>query len=1012
MNLAKYSINNRVVIWMFVFILAIGGMNSYNNLSRLEDPEFTIKEAVIVTYYKGATPKQVELEVTDKIEESVQQMRQLEEVRSISKAGMSIVYAKMKDQYGKKDLPLIWNELRNKVGDSKSSLPSGVQGPFVNDDYGDVYGVFYALTGDGYSMKELEGFSTFLKRELLLVKDVASIDIMGVQQEAIYVELSSNKLSLFSLTQNQIFSTLQNYGSISDAGEAKLGSEYIKIFPTGNFNSVEEIKAIKIRGVGGVLINLSDIANVYRSYADPSESYLRFNKKDAIGFGISTMRGGNVVTMGDGLSQRLQELQSVIPAGMEVNVISHQAESVKKSVSGFIDNLSEAVLIVIGVLLIFMGLRSGLLIGSILLLTIASTFVFMNMFSITLERISLGALIIALGMLVDNAIVVTEGILIQVQQGKDRFESCIKIVKETILPLLGATIIAVLAFSGIGLSPDSTGEYCRSLFYVILISLMMSWVLAITVTPMFCYLFLKEGSETNETYNGLFFVFFTAFLKKTIRFRYVTMGVMTVLLFSALYAFRYVPESFFPSSTRAQFMINVWQPQGRHIDEVNASVSKVEDWILKQDGVKSVASFVGSGGLRFMLTYAPQSPNRSYGQLLVSVDDYSDVARLISEFSSYSTSLSPDILFDTKTFALGPGSGGKIAVRLSGDDENLLREYSQKILTIMRQEENTKGVRVDWGEQAKILQPHFNTIQGRKLGITRKNLSATIKWAMNGQAAVMYRERNKLIPIISRPPKEERGTIEHVKQTKIWSQTTNSYVPLDQVVDFWELKPADAMIRRLNQKRTMKIQCDPITGVASKVFYRLKPKIEAIDLPEGLKIEWAGEYEDAAKAQGNLAINLPLSFLAMIVALVVLFGNIRFPLIILCTLPLSIIGVSLGLVALQQPFDFMSLLGFLSLSGMVIKNSIVLLEQIQLDLAEGKTAYNATIEATVSRIRPVAMAAITTVLGMIPLLTDGFFRGMAITIMGGLSFATVLTLIVIPCLYCIFYNVKEDSDVC
>ena len=1012
MNIASYSINNKVVTWMLVIILSVGGWISFDKLSRLEDPEFTIKEAVIITRYEGATSKQVELEVTDKIEEAVQQMKQIDEIRSISKPGLSIIYAQMKDKYDKNTLPMVWNQLRNKVSDIRKELPTGVQESFVNDDFGDVYGVFYALTGDGFSMKELADFATFLKRELLLVDDVASIDIMGVQKEAIYIDLSSNKLSLYSVTQNQIFDTLKGYDSISDAGEIKLGSDYIKVFPTGSFNSVEEIKAIQIRGIDGVIIELSDIANIYRSYVEPSESYLRFNGKEGIGLGISTIRGGNVVTMGNGLDKRLDDLKYKIPVGMKINIISHQADSVKKSVNGFLVNLLEAILIVIFVLVLFMGVRSGLLIGSILLLTILSTFLFMHMFSITLERISLGALIIALGMLVDNAIVVTEGILIQIQMGKDRFKSSIKIVEETITPLLGATIIAILAFSGIGLSQDGTGEYCRTLFYVILISLMMSWVLAVTVTPMFCYLFIKEQSPKDNTgtnaYDGWFFITFQKVLKFFIHFKYITVISMFVLMVIAIQGFKYIPESFFPSSTRPQFMINVWMPQGRHIDEINKSMSNIEKWLMKDKKVKNVSSFIGSGALRFMLTYNSESPNRSYGQLLVTVSDYKDIDKLTQRFLDFGKTLSPDLLFNVKAFALGPGKGGKIAVRLSGPNEDVLRKYSQKILTLMRKEPNTKGVHIGWGERVSVLKPKYDVIKGRKLGISRKNLADTIKWVLNGQVAGTYREGSKLIPIISRPPLKERITLNNVKQTKIWSQTTNSYVSMDQVINSWDLEPSDSIIRRLNRKRTMKIECDPITGVASKVFWKIKPKIEAIQLPDGYTIEWAGEYEDTGKAQRNLALNLPLSFLAMFVCLVLLFKNLKFAIMIFCTIPLSIIGVSAGLVSLQQSFDFMSLLGFLSLSGMVIKNSIVLLEQIQIDLAEGKTPYTAVIEATTSRIRPVAMAAITTVLGMIPLLSDGFFRGLAITIMGGLSFATILALIVIPCLYVIFYQVKED----
>ncbi len=1010
MNLAEHAIHKKTVTLMVVFLLIGGGFLSYENLGRLEDPEFTIKEALIVTRYPGASPTEVEEEVTDIIETAVQQMGQLEKVTSVSRTGLSIVTVEMKDKYDKHTLPQVWDELRRKVGDAQGQLPPGAGPSVVNDDFGDVYGIFFAITGDGYSYREIKDYADDLRRELLLVKDVAKVELYGVQQEVVYVEMSRSRMAELGVSQQAIYNTLDQQNTVSPAGQVKVGSEYIRIAPTGTFESVEEIGQLLVHGgKSDSFITLGDVAEITRGYAEPPQTMMRFNGQPALGLGISTVSGGNVVKVGEAIRKRLDELDANRPIGMELGIVSYQSESVKKSVNSFILNLAEALAIVIGVLMIFMGLRSGFLIGVILLLTVCATFIFMNIYHINLQRISLGALIIALGMLVDNAIVVTEGILINIQKGKDRIQAAAQTVSQTMWPLLGATVVAVFAFSGIGFAPGGVGEFCRSLFQVILISLMMSWLLAVTVTPLFCTMLLtaKPGTEEKDLYGGLLFRAYKKFLIVCLNWRKLTCALMIGLLGLSIYGFGFVKDSFFPSSTRPQFMIDYWRVEGSHILETAKDMETIERYLMSMEEVASVASFIGSGATRFTLVYSPEKPDTAYGQLLVTVKDYQSIDPVLPKVQEFLREKFPDAEPKTKKFVLGPGGGAKIKVRFRGPDPTILRQLSARAQALMHGDSVSKDVRDNWRQRVKVIRPQFTEAKARRVGISRPDLNRAMEMSFSGLMVGVYREENKLIPIISRPPEAERVSVDNMNDLQIGSPMTGKMVPISQLVSEDRIEWEDAIIHRRNRMRTITAECDPKAGLASPLFNRLRPQIEAMELPLGYDMEWGGEYEDSTEAQEKLGSILPLSFLAMIVTVICLFNALRQPLIIFLSVPLSIIGVTAGLLLTGQPFSFMALLGFLSLTGMLIKNAIVLIDQIDLEIQEGKKPFLAVVESSVSRVRPVSMAAVTTVLGMIPLLFDAFFIDMAVTIMFGLSFATVLTLIVVPVLYTIFFRICE-----
>jgi multidrug efflux pump subunit AcrB len=1010
MNIAQFFIERRVITLVLTVVMLGAGLVSYQGLSRLEDPEFTIKDALVVTPYPGASAAEVEAEVSDRLEKAVQKMGQLERVVSKSDRGLSTLTVTIKDKYDKSTLPQVWDELRRKVSDAQRELPPGSGSSLVVDDYGDVYGIFIAITGDGYSYAEVKDVVDMLRRELLLVEDVGKIDTFGERTEAIYVELNRDRMSQLGISHDVIINELRQKNVVTDSGRATVGSEFITLNPTGTIKQVEQFESILISSSGSEQIYLQDVATVRRGYVEPQDHMIRYDGMPAIGLGISTVSGGNVVTMGEALKQRMDELKSQMPIGIEPGPVSVQSDAVDTAIKGFVLSLLEAVGIVIVVLLLFMGLRSGMLIGFVLLLTIAGTFIFLSPMQVALERISLGALIIALGMLVDNAIVVVDGVLVRLQKGEDAKFAAIEVVKQTAIPLFGATIIAILAFAAIGTSDDSTGEFCRSLFQVVLVSLLLSWVTAVTVTPLLCVMFLKkpaQGAAIEDPYSGGFYALYKGLLRVCIRMKALSIIVVIGVFVAALWGFQFVDRSFFPPSTRPQIMVDVWLPQGTHIDETRKLVESVEGYVLNQEGVTHISSLIGKGGLRFLLTYTPEKLNSAYAQLLVDVDDPVKIDALLVNIESYLQQTYPDVLGYTSKFQLGPGSTGKIQARLSGPDRNVLRELASEVQSILHADANAKAIRTDWRQRVKTVRPIVAEEQANLNGITRADIAHVLMGGFQGERVGVYREGDLLLPIILRAEEAKRSNIESLYNLQIWSRAADAMIPLRQVVSGFETVYEDEIIMRRNRKPTITVFADPIAGPATKLFARVRPQIEAIDLPEGYELEWGGEYEDSGKAQAGLAASIPMFVMAMILITIMLFNSLRQPLIIWLVVPLAVIGVTVGLLSTHQPFGFMSLLGFLSLMGMLIKNAIVLIDEINLQSGEGKDLMSAIIDSGVSRLRPVAMAASTTALGMIPLLFDAFFVAMAITIIAGLMFATLLTMVVVPVLYATFYKTES-----
>ncbi|MEZ5503980.1 MAG: efflux RND transporter permease subunit [Halioglobus sp.] len=1010
MNIGEFSVENKVISWLLVVILVGGGIMAFKKMGKLEDPAFTIKSAKIITLYPGATAREVQEELTYHLEDAIQKMPQVKRIKmSVSRPGLSDILVDFKDEYKAQDLPNIFDELRRKIADVKPSLPPGAQAPMVIDDFGDVYGIYMMLTGDGYSWRDLYDTADAIKKQLVLVPGVRKVVIDGEQREVAYLEVSRSRMAELGIDLQQIASVLGSQNVVVNAGSVEVGKDYLRISPTGNFQSVQEIGDLLISSADKTLVRLSDIATITRAYEEVPNKLYYINGKPGLSIGISMASGQNVVAVGKAVKRKLDSLLPVIPIGMEMVPVYDQPAEVENSVGGFLISVAEAVVIVIAVLLLFMGVRTGIVIGAVLLITVAGTLFFMNLFAIELQRISLGALVIALGMLVDNAIVVAEGMLVRMNAGMNAVKAAGEAVGKTIWALLGGTVIGILAFSAIGLSTDNTGEFASSLFYVILISLALSWVTAISTTPLLCALLLKPNPSAadEDPYAGKLFQVYRRVVSAAVNHRWITLSIVVVMFVMAMIGFGSVKSGFFPDSNTPMFFVDVWEPEGADIRATRDDTLRVSEFIRQQPGVVQTASVIGGPHQRFTLVYDAKEPTRAYAQIIVRTENRQQIAPVWDAVSAFMREELPWTDPIIKAMRIGPGRDAKIEVRFSGPDPQILRQLSEQAQAIMRADGEAVDIRDDWRSPVKVVTPIFNEQVGRQLGVDRESLGAALQYAFEGTNVGMYRDGNRLLPIQMRAPLGERGNIDSMRDIQVWSPVLRASVPVTQVVSDYATRWENAVVRGRDRIQTIIASCNPRDGMAAPLLERLWPQIEGMSLPAGYKLEWGGEYEDSINAQAGLGKSLPMGFLLMILTSIFLFGKLRQPTIIWLTVPLAIVGITAGLLGTGGAFDFMSMLGALSLVGLLIKNAIVLIEEIDQQIGTGKDGYTAILDSCVSRMRPVMLAAATTILGLIPLLADVFFVNMSVTIMAGLGFASLLTLIVVPTLYAVFFRIRQ-----
>jgi multidrug efflux pump subunit AcrB len=1034
MSLVSLAIEKKTVTYFITFLIVAAGILSYTQLGQLEDPEYTVKTASITTSYPGASPEEVELEVTDLIETKLQEMEEIKNIYSLSRAGQSIIKVDIKDTYWSDRLPQVWDIMRKKISDIEPALPPGAGTPQIGDDFGYVFGFLLALTGEGFSYAELETYAKVLRKELILVEGVARIDFWGIQEKRIYLDVSQAQLSTLGLTGESIQRTLQLQNMVVDAGRVDLQTERFRIAPTGAFESPEDIANLTIRPTlldtiqnlvpgeniktSSELIQIRDFATISRGYIEPPVNLMRFNGRPAIGIAMAPLPAVNVVQVGRAVDKRVQEILPKLPVGIEVAKISWQSDLVAESIQAFMINLIEAVLIVLVVLALTMGIRIGLIIGvSGLVFPILGTFIVMAIMGINLQRISLGALIIAMGMMVDNAIVVADGIMVRLQQGMDRTKAAIESASQPAMPLLGATVVACMAFYPIFASPFSTGEYARGLFIVVAISLLLSWVLSQTITPIMCIALIpdpKQQGEGEDVYGGRFYQVFKGFLSKAIRYRVLFVGGLTALLVISILGFGNVKQMFFPDASRLQFMIDYWLPEGTRIQEVSADFKDIEKKLMKDPLVDSVSSFIGSGPPRFYLPVDPEMPYPSYGQLIVNTTTLEAVDAVMEDIESWFETNKTYALTRVRKYGVGSWNDWKIEVRFSGPaeaDPNILRAVAEKGKAILEASPWAKDVRSNWRQRNRKIIPTYSQERGRWAGVSRDDVARATKRAYDGLPVGLFREGDDLIPIVLRHEEDERqAAATSLETVQVVPALSTKTVPLSQVATEINVIWEDPIIWRWDRRRAITVQCSPDGVSADALRGSVLADFEAIELPSGYTLEWDGEYDTKQESMGGLIPGIVPGVTIMVLIIVLLFNAFKPPLIIFLVIPFAVIGITVGLLGTGTPFGFMALLGAMSLSGMMIKNAVVLLDQINLEQAAGKSPYQAVIDSALSRLRPVVNAAATTILGMAPLLQDLFWFSMAITIMFGLAFGTVLTMVVVPVLYAAFFRIPSPKE--
>lgn len=1009
MKLVKYFLQKKSVTLLLLVLILAGGLFSYIKMGKLEDAPFTIKQALVLTPYPGASPSEVQSQVTDILEESIQSLSELYYLKTENRAGLSKITVYVKKETRADEMQQLWDKLRRKVNDVQSKLPDGAGPSVVNDDFGDVLGVFYGLTGNGHTYRELEDEAKIIKNELLKVKDVAKVEIYGVQTPTIDVSVSPSVMAQSGITTSDIVRAFEAQNKVVDAGGIDAGQNRLRIESTGNFYSLDDIRNLTIVSRSGEHFRLADIAQIEESYQTPASNLMRINDQPAIGIAISTVPTGNVVDMAKAVKDRIDKLSQSMPEGYELTSIYDQGYESDVANQGFILNLIISVLTVIAILLFFIGFKNGTLIGSGLIFSIFATLIVMMACGIALQRMSLAAIIIAMGMLVDNAIVVTDNAQIAIARGIDRRKALIDGATGPQWGLLGATFIAICSFLPLYLAPSSVAEIVKPLFVVLAISLGLSWVLALTQTTTFGNFILKAKAKDGgkDPYDKPFYHKFASILGTLIRKKALTLGSITALFILSLIVMGLMPQNFFPSLDKPYFRADVFYPDGYSIREVETEMKKVEAHLMQQPEVKRVSVTFGSTPLRYYLASTSVGPKPNFANILVEVTDSKYTKKQEENLDAYMKANYPNAITRTMLFKLSPAVDAAIEIGFIGNNTDTLVMLTNKALDIMHRDGELINVRNSWGNKIPVWHPVYSQERAQPLGISRQSMAQSIQIGTNGMTLGEYREGDQVLPILLKDKTIDSFRINDLRTLPVFG-TARETTTLEQVVSRFDFQYKFSNVKDYNRQMVMMAQADPRRGVnAIAAFNRIWKQVqEEIEVPEGYTMKYFGEQESQAESNAALAANLPLTFFLMFVTLLFLFRSYRKPIVILLMLPLIFIGIVLGLVVLGKSFDFFSILGLLGLIGMNIKNAIVLVDQIDTETAAGKAPREAVISATTTRIVPVAMASGTTILGMLPLLFDAMFGGMAATIMGGLLIASALTLFVLPVAYCAIHKIK------
>ena len=1014
MNIPKYSLENQKIIYFFLAVMLIGGIYSFFKLPKKEDSPFVIKQAVLVTQYPGATPQEVEKLVTEPIEREIQALSDVFQIKSESYFGMSKISIELQPTLSPDYMPVKWDELRRKVANIQPRLPSGASSISVSDDFGDVFGIYYALTADeGYTYDDLRNWAQKIKTELSPVPGVQKVYLFGEQTQVVNVKISIPKLANLGIDPNAIQQVMQTQNLLVNTGDINTGNYQLRLRAEGTYKDIQDIRDQLIVTKSGGEVRLGDIATVERGYMDPPSNLMRVDGKRAIGIGVATGSKDDVVAVGNAVADHLAEMEQLFPVGMDLKTIYPENKIADEANNGFILNLIESLLIVIVIIFIVMGSRAGMLVGSSLLFSVGGTLLIMLIWGVGLNRTSLAAFIIAMGMLVDNAIVVTDNAQVGIKRGLSRYQALIDGATKPQWALLGATFIAVCSFLPMYLAPASVAEIVKPLFIVLAVSLGLSWVLALTQTTTFGNFILKEAKpgESKDPYDTKLYHKFESVLGRLIKRRYVTISTVVATLFLSLFVMSIMPQSFFPIMSKPYFRADLIFPEGYSIYDVETNVKKIEEeYLSKNENIKSYSFTLGGSPVRYYLASSSIGPKPNFANVLIETQDPEDAQAEEGKFYDYMVANYPNILTRSALFALSPVPDAAIEIGFIGDNVDTLVALTQRAQEIARNYDQVMEVRNSWGNKVPVWKPLYSQEKGLRLGITRQQVAYSLRSATNGVPLGEYREGDVFMPILLKDADKDSISLNDIKTLPVYSAKGRS-VKVEQVIDDFSLDYEFNVVRRFNREPCMLMQCEPKRGANTMAaFSHLWKEVqEKIQVPEGYKMTYFGEQSEQDKGNKAIAANIPLMFGLIYVTLLFLFPKYyRKPVLIMAMLPLIFIGVVLGLLVFGKSLDFFAMLGLLGLIGMNIKNAIVLVDEIGLQLNAGLSPVNAVIEATKTRIVPVTMASGTTILGMLPLLGDAMFAGMAATIMGGLFVSTILTIFVLPVTYCVFFKIKSE----
>ncbi|WP_278624273.1 efflux RND transporter permease subunit [Parabacteroides gordonii] len=1013
MNIPKYSLENSKIIYFFLAVMLIGGIYSFFKLPKKEDAPFVIKQAVLVTQYPGATPFEVEKLITEPIEREIQSMSDVFQIKSESYFGMSKISIELQPTLDPDYMPVKWDELRRKVANIEPRLPSGASSISVSDDFGDVFGIYYALTADdGFTYDELRDWSQKIKTELSPVPGVQKVYLFGEQTQVINVRISVPKLANLGIDPNSIQQVLQTQNLLVNTGDVNTGSYQLRIRAEGTYKNIQDIRDQLIVTKSGGEVRLGDIAIVERGYMDPPSNLMRVDGKRAIGIGVATGANDDVVAVGNDVASHLTEMEQLFPIGMELKTIYPENKIADEANNGFILNLLESLLIVIVVIFLVMGSRAGMLVGSSLLFSVGGTLLLMLIWGVGLNRTSLAAFIIAMGMLVDNAIVVTDNAQVGIKRGLSRYQALIDGATKPQWALLGATFIAVCSFLPMYLAPASVAEIVKPLFIVLAVSLGLSWVLALTQTTTFGNFILREAKpgESKDPYDTKLYHKFEKVLARLIKRRWVTITSVVATLFLSLFIMGIMPQSFFPIMNKPYFRADLIFPEGYSIYDVEKNVKEIEEYLSNNKNIKSYSFTLGGSPVRYYLASSSVGPKPNFANVLIETQKAEDAQAEEGKFYDYMVANYPNILTRSALFALSPVPDAAIEIGFIGDNVDTLVALTEKVKEIARNYDQVMEVRDSWGNKVPVWKPLYSQEKGLRLGITRQQVAYSLRSATNGVPLGEYREGDVFMPILMKDADRDSMNLNDIKTLPVYSAKGRS-VKVEQVIDDFSLDYEYNVVKRFNRQPYMMMQCEPKRGANTMAaFSHLWTEAQKqIQVPEGYKMTYFGEQNEQDKGNKAIAANIPLMFGLIYITLLFLFPKYyRKPVLIMAMLPLIFIGVVLGLLVFGKSLDFFAMLGLLGLIGMNIKNAIVLVDEIGLQLSSGLAPVNAVIEATKTRIVPVTMASGTTILGMLPLLGDAMFAGMAATIMGGLFVSTILTIFVLPVTYCIFFKIKSE----